>query len=406
MARTRKALPGQLDVAHLISAGVLAKVCSRALIDEVLANTGTASQRERLLPAPAVVYYVMALALWREAPLEEVLRIVCEALHWLGHGTPAQPGQITLPNKGSISKARTRLGAQAMAQLARRVLRPLAQAHLAGAWYRGLRVMAVDGSCLDVADEQSNAQYFGYPSSSRGDSAFPQMRVLGLVECGTHVVTAAELAPYKESEQAMARQLLPGALTAEMLLLADRNFYGFKLWHLACQSGAKLLWRLRADLKLPVEQLLPDGSYLSSVYDSTDDRHRVHGQRVRVIEYTLSEAGAEAEQSQRYRLLTNMLEYESAPADELAALYHQRWEIEGVFDEIKSHLRGASTVLRSKTPQLVKQEMWGLLLAHFAVRQLMTEAAHQHERDPDDLSFVHAVRVIKRKMPQAAAIPP
>jgi len=402
MARTRKELPPHLDVAHLISAAVLAKVCPRALIDEVLANTGKASQRERLLPAPAVVYYVMALSMWREAPLEEVLRIVCEALHWMGHGQ-AQPGELTLPNKGSISKARSRLGAQVMEQLAQQVLRPVAPPGLAGAWYRGLRVMAVDGSCLDVADEQSNAQYFGYPSSSRGDSAFPQMRALCLLECGTHVVTAAQLGVYKDSEQAMARPLLASHLRSDMVLLADRNFYGFKLWNLACQSAAKLVWRVRSDLKLAVEQLLPDGSWLSTIYDS-EDRRREHGQRVRVVQYVVNDNGGGAQE--RYRLLTNWMDPEQAPAQELAELYHERWEIEGALGEIKTHLRGASTVLRSKTPELVKQEMWGLLLAHFAVRQLMTEAAVGHGRDPDRLSFVHAVRVIKRKMPQAAAIPP
>jgi P-type conjugative transfer protein TrbG len=209
--------------------------------------------------------------------------------------------------------------------------------------------------------------------------------------------------PYKVSEQAMAKRLLPAQLRPDMLLLADRNFYGFKLWNLACQSGAKLVWRAKSDLKLPVEQLLPDGSWLSTIHDSTD-RRRQHGQRVRVVEYVVNEADTKTQV--RYRLLTNFLTPDEAPAQELAALYHERWEIENAFDELKTHLRGASTVLRSKTPELVKQEMWGLLLAHFAVRQLMTEAACHHERDPDDLSFVHTVRVIKRKMPQAAAIPP
>jgi hypothetical protein len=403
MARIRKELPQHLDVAHLISAAVLAKVCPRSLIDEVLADTGKASQRERLLPAAAVVYYVMALSLWRQAPLEEVLRIVCEAQHWMGRSTQAQPGQLQLPNKGSISKARTRLGAQVMEQLAQQVLRPVAPPALPGAWYRGLRVMAIDGSCLDVADEQSNAQYFGYPSGGRGASAFPQMRVLCLLECGTHVVTAAQLGAFKDSEQAMARKLLPAQLNPDMLVLADRNFYGFKLWNLACQSGAKLLWRLRSDLKLAPEQCLPDGSWLSTIYDSKD-RRRAHGQRVRVVEYVVNQADGGGQE--RYRLLTNVLEPEQAPAQELAALYHERWEIEGALGEIKTGLRGASTVLRSKTPELVKQEMWGLLLAHFAVRQLMSEAACSCARDPDDLSFMHAVRVLKRKMPQAAAIPP
>lgn len=399
MARTRKAFPTRVDVAHLISAGVLAGVCPRGLIEEVLTETGKASQRQRLLPAPAVVYYVMALALWREAPLEEVLRVVCEGLQWLGGGE----GVAVQASKSAISQARTRLGSQVMRQLAERVLRPVAAEGAPGAWYRGLRVMALDGSCMDVADEAANAEFFGYPGASRGHSAFPQARVLGLVECGTHVVTAAEVAPYGHSEQVMAAQMLPSKLVPGMLVLADRNFYGFKLWRIACASGAMLAWRVKANLKLAVQQMLPDGSYLSTVFDS-EDRHRRSGQVVRVIEYALQDSATPTQDS--YRLVTNLLDPNEAPALELAALYHERWEIEGVFDEFKTHLRANSTVLRSKTPDLVLQELWGLLLAHFAIRQLMVQAAWPRGLDPDRLSFTHAVRVIKRKMPQAAAIPP
>ena len=399
MARTRKSLPAAVDVAHLISAGVLASVCPRAMIEEVLAETGKASQRERLLPAPAVVYYVMAMSLWREVPLEEVLRVVCEGLQWLGGGQAS----AVQASKSAISQARTRLGSEVMRQLAERVLRPLAAAGAPGAWYRGLRVMALDGSCMDVADETANAEFFGYPGASRGQSAFPQARVLGLVECGTHVVTAAQVEPYGHSEQAMAAQLLPAKLKPGMLVLADRNFFGFKLWQTACATGAKLVWRVKTDRKLPVERMLPDGSYLSTIFDS-EDRHRRIGKTVRVIEYALQDSATPTQDS--YRLVTNILDPADAPALELAALYHERWEIEGVFDEFKTHLRANSTVLRSKTPDLVQQELWGLLLAHFAVRQLMAQAAWSRGLDPDRLSFTHAVRVIKRKMPQAAAVPP
>ena len=400
MARARKALPARVDVAHLISAGVLASVCPRTLIEEVLAQTGKASQRERLLPAPAVVYYVMALALWREAPLEEVLRVVCEGLQWLSDG---KAGAVQA-SKSAISQARSRLGSEVMFELAQRVLRPLATPDAPGAWYRGLRVMAVDGSGMDVADEAANAEYFGYPSASRGQSAFPQARLLGLVECGTHAIVAAAIAPYRRSEVAMAIELLPAKLRPDMLVLADRNFYSFKLWQATCATGAKLAWRVKSTLGLPAQKLLSDGSYLSTVFDSEDDRARKHGQTVRVIDYTLVDSATPVQDS--YRLVTNILDPQSAPALELAALYHERWEIEGVFDEFKTHLRSNSTVLRSKTPELVQQELWGLLLAHFAIRQLMTQAAWPRGLDPDRLSFTHAVRVIKRKLPQAAAVPP
>ncbi|MET0987808.1 MAG: IS4 family transposase [Steroidobacteraceae bacterium] len=399
MARTRKELPAKVDLAHLISTGVLASVCPRSLIDEVLQETGRGSQRNRLLPAPAVVYYVMALALWREAPLEEVLRVVCEGLQWLGGGQ----ADAVQASKSAISQARTRLGPEVMRQLAQRVLRPLGPPQAPGCWYRGLRLMALDGSGMDVADEEANAKFFGYPTATRGESAFPQARLLGLVECATHAVVAADIAPYARSEKAMAAELLPGWLRADMLVMADRGFYSFKLWALACDSDAALLWRLSSTIKLAVQQELPDGSFLSTVFDSADSARR-HGRTVRVIEYTLEDSAVPVQDN--YRLVTNILDPKKAPCLELARLYHERWEIEGVFDEFKTHLRANSTVLRSKTPDLVHQELWGLLLAHFAIRQLMAQAAWQRALDPDRLSFTHAVRVVKRKMPQDAAVPP
>ena len=375
MARTRKALPAKVDVAHLISTGVLAGVCPRPLIDEVLQETERGSQRERLLPAPAVVYYVMAMALWREAPLEEVLRVACEGLQWLSGGQ----ADAVQASKSAISQARTRLGPQVIHRLAQRVLRPLAPPGAPGAWYRGLRVMALDGSCMDVADERANAEYFGYPAASRGQSAFPQARVLGLVECGTHVIVSADIAPYARSENSMAAERLPSWLRKDMLVMADRGFYSFKLWTLACLSGAALLWRVSSTIKLPAQQVLSDGLYLSTVFDSEDTARR-HGRTVRVVEYTLADSAVPTQDS--YRLVTTLLDPEQAPGQELAALYHERWEIEGVFDEFKTHLRASSTVLRSKTPDLVRQKLWGLLLAHFAIRQLMAQAAWQRALTP------------------------
>lgn len=399
MARVRKSLPAKLDLAYLISAGVLAGACPRDLIDEVLAETGRASQRQRLLPAQAVVYYVMALAVWREAPLEEVLRLVCEGLQWLD----GADGPAVLPTKSAISQARSRLGEEVMRRLAQRVLQPVATPETLGAWYGQWRVMAVDGTCLDVADEAANAEFFGYPGVSRGRAAFPQARVVSLLECGTHVVTAAQLGPQRLSEKALAAQLLPAALKPEMLLLADRNFFGIGLWRQCCASGAKLLWRVSSTLKLQPLQLLEDGSYLSEVFEQSDSARR-RGLPVRVIEYTLEQSATPTEE--RYRLVTNILEPQQAPARDLAALYHERWEIESAFDEFKTHLRGHSTVVRSKTPELVLQEIWGLLLAHFAIRRLMWQAAGSKQLDPDRLSFTHAVRVVRRKMPHAAALPP
>ena len=189
-----------------------------------------------------------------------------------------------------------------------------------------------------------------------------------------------------------------------MLCLADRQFFGYALWQEAAATGADLLWRVKKNLRLPRQAVLADGSYLTTIYASDKDRrHQANGIRVRVIEYRLEGiAGAEP----LYRLVTTILDHGQAAAEALAAIYHERWEIEGALDELKTHLRGARVVLRSKTPELVRQEFWGLLLAHFAVRGLMHEAALRANVDPDQLSFLHAVRVVRRKLPLFAALPP
>jgi IS4 transposase len=214
---------------------------------------------------------------------------------------------------------------------------------------------------------------------------------------------AARLGSYATGEIALAEEVIVG-LQRGMLCLADRLFFSYRLWHRARAGGADLLWRAKKDLRFAVEQRLADGSYLSRIYPSAQARRRQsEAVAVRVIEYRL-EGGRGAEPA--YRLVTTLLDPAQAPGEELAALYHERWEIEGAFDELKTHLRGAQIVLRSKTPDLVRQEFYGLLLAHFAVRGLMHEAALKAGEDPDRLSFLHAVRVIRRKLPLAGAIPP
>jgi len=272
-----------------------------------------------------------------------------------------------------------------------------------GAWYRGWRLMSLDGSTLDVADTADNAKAFGRPGASRGTAAYPQLRFVSLVENGTHVLWGSQVGGYRDSETALARQVV-GTLGAGMLCLADRLFFSAALWQQARATGADLLWRVKKTLRLPCRQRLVDGSYLSVVYPSERDRrHDTNGIGVRVIEYTL--AGV-ADAEDRYRVVTSIRDPDRAPAGELAALYHERWEIETALDELKTHLRGARIVLRSKTPDLVRQECYGLLLAHFAIRGLMHEAAVKVGIDPDALSFVHAVRVIRRHLPRAVAIPP
>jgi hypothetical protein len=365
----------------------------------VLAESGKASLRERDLPAHVVMYYVIALALFMQASYREVLRCLLEGLQWLRD--PAVPFKVA--GKSGISQARTRLGWQAVRQLHDAVVRPIAGPATRGAWYRQWRLVSLDGSTLDVADEAANAAAFGRPGRGRGASAYPQIRFVSLVENGTHVLFASQMSGCATGEITLARDVLAG-LRPGMLCLADRQFFGFALWQQACGTGADLLWRIKKNICLPCDQRLPDGSYLSHIYACAGDRRRkTNGVLVRIIEYRLK--GVEGAEP-LYRLVTTILDPDQAPARELAALYHERWEIETALDELKTHLRGARIVLRSKTPDLVRQEFYGLILAHFAVRGLMHEAALQADEDPDRLSFVHAVRVVRRKLAAFGAIPP
>jgi hypothetical protein len=327
-----------------------------------------------------------------------VLRCLLEGLRWLW-GAEA----VRVAGKSGISQARTRLGAEPLCRLHDRLVRPVATRATRGAWYREWRLVSLDGSCLDVADTAENEAAFGRPGAGRGESAFPQVRFVALVENGTHVLFGARLGSFADGETTLAHAALP-ALQPGMLCLADRQFFGHALWRGAAATGADLLWRVKRNLRLPREARLADGSYLTTIYPGEKDRrHRTAGTRVRVVEYRL-EGIADAEPL--YRLVTTVLDPAAAPAAELAALYHERWEIEGALAELKTHLRGARMVLRSKTPELVRQEFWGLLLAHFAVRGLMHEAALRADEDPDRLSFLHAVRVVRRKLPVFAALPP
>jgi hypothetical protein len=399
MSRTVASLPAGSRITDYISLGVVAKTFPLEKIRASLAASGKESVRQRDLPAHVVVYYVIALALYMQSSYREVLRCLLEGIQWL-----VEPAAgINVAGNSGISQARTRLGWEPVRQLHDEVVRPVAVAATKGAWYRAWRLISVDGSTLDVADEIGNNEAFGRPGASRGESAYPKIRFVSLVENGTHVLFGSRMADYATSEVALAKTVLP-SLCKGMLCLADRGFFGFEMWKQAAATGADLLWRVRKNIHLPCEQRLPDGSYLSRIYPSQQDQRRGrNGIVVRVIEYRLE--GVEGAEP-LYRLATTILDHELAPAAELAALYHERWEIETAFDELKTHLRGAHIVLRSKTPDLVRQEFYGLLMAHFAVRGLMHEAALRADKDPDRLSFLHAVRVVRRKMAAFGAIPP
>ena len=399
MARTVASLPAGSRITDYISLGVITRFFPAEKVRAVLQQTGRASIRERDLPAHVAVYYVIALALYMHSSYGEVLRCLLEGLHWLREPSAT----IKVTGSSGISQARTRLGWEPLRQLHDAVVKPVAVKNTKGAWYAGMRLVSLDGSTLDVADEKGNAQAFGRPGASRGESAYPQIRFVSLAEIGTHVLFGTQMDGYTASEIALAKKVLP-SLGKGMLCLADRNFFGFQLWTQAAATDADLLWRVKKNARLACEKRLPDGSYLSRIFASQKDwRHKTNGVVVRVIDYQL-EGLADAEPL--YRLVTTILDHAKAPATELEALYHERWEIETAFDELKTHLRGARIVLRSKTPDLVRQEFYGLLMAHFAVRGLMHEAALTAGEDPDRLSFLHAVRVVRRKLFGYGAIPP
>jgi hypothetical protein len=399
MARTIAELPAGSRITDHISLGVIARTFPVTKVRAVLTATKKRSVRERDLPAHVVIYYVIALALYMQSSYREVLRCLLEGVQWLLEPSAS----IKVAGNSGISQARTRLGWEPLRQLHDEIVKPLAVKATKGAWYRGWRLVSLDGSTLDVADEKSNDEAFGRPGASRGASAYPQIRFVSLAEIGTHVLFGTQMAGCTTSEIALSRTVLP-RLERGMLCLADRNFFGFPLWAQASATGAELLWRVKKNMRLVCEKRLPDGSYLSRIFASERDwRHKTNGAIVRVIDYRL-DGVVDAEPV--YRLVTTILDHQRAAASELAALYHERWEIETAFDELKTHLRGARIVLRSKTPDLVRQEFYGLLMAHFAVRGLMHDAALKADEDPDQLSFLHAIRIVRRKLPVYSAISP
>jgi hypothetical protein len=399
LARTVAELPPGSRITDYISLGVITKTFPDSAIGAVLAQTGRASIRQRDLPAHVVVYYVIALALYMQSSYREVLRCLLEGVQWLRDPSAV----VHVAGKSGISQARTRLGWEPLQQLYDELVKPIAVPVTRGAWYRTWRLVSLDGSTFDVADETANEEAFSRPGASRGTSAYPQIRFVSLVENGTHVLFGSQMDSYRTGEITLAKAVLP-RLEKGMLCLADRNFFGFELWQQARGTGADLLWRMKKNMRMAHEKLLADGSYLSHVYPSERDwRHKTNGIVLRVIDYRLE--GIEGSEP-IYRLATSILDPGKAPAGELAALYHERWEIETAFAELKTHLRGAHIVLRSKTPDLVRQEFYGLMMAHFAIRGLMHEAALKADQDPDRLSFLHAVRVIRRKLNVYGAIPP
>jgi Insertion element 4 transposase N-terminal/Transposase DDE domain len=390
-----------------VALGVLRGLIRRDLVDEVIAECGRREKRSRLLPAHVVVYYVLALNLFFGEAYEEVMRRLVAGLQFLRNWEHSW----RIPTTSAISQARARLGEMPLKRLYERVAVPMGGPGIPGARFAGLRVMAMDGVVLEVPDTPENDEEFG----RMNNGPFPQVRVVGLGECGTHAIVAARLGSATTYEQPLAAELMT-ELESDMLVLADRGFYSHRLWHSAQAHGAELLWRVSATLKLPVRQVLPDGSYLSFVIDN-ESRGRMrrldHAQTeawiaqkattVRVIEYQVEQRETRGEV---FCLITTLLDHTTAPAVELAALYHRRWEFELSLNEIETHQLGHNRVLRSKTPELVKQEIWSLLLTHYAIRCIMKQAADTVEYDAERISFIRSVRAIRRQVNGLAGFSP
>jgi hypothetical protein len=402
-----------------ISFGVLAASVPRDVVDDAVAAHGRGARRsDGKLPPHVVLYFAMAMALFAEGDYEEVMAQLSDSLARLG----CWDGGWTAPTSGGITQARARLGWEVVAEVFGQVARPVADPLTRGAWLGGLRLVSVDGCEWDVPDSKTNAAEFGYPGTN-GVGAFPKARMVGLVETGSRAFLAARIGAVRgagSGEQSLARQLYP-LLEQDMLLLADRNFYSFADWCQAADTGAQLLWRMEANLRLPCLQALPDGSYLSVVIDSAvkgaararllqaaADGEPLDPQRariVRVVEYEVPDRGTAATR-ELICLATTLTDPTRAPAQDLAWAYHRRWEHELANGQLKSVLRGPGRILRSKSPDMVRQEIYGYLLTHYALSALICRAATEADIDPDRVKVTRTVRIVRRRIDDPAAFSP
>lgn len=399
-----------------ISLGVLADVFPRDVIEDVLTETGRREQRSRLLPAHVMVRFCQAMCLFFDDDYEEVMRKLVGSLKSMD----SWRGDWKVPSTSAITQARQRLGVEPLRLLFDKTAAPVAGRGTKGAWLGFRRLMAIDGFMLDVPDTPENVEEFGRKSNGAKSSAFPQALTVALGECGSHAIVGAATGPCNTDERSLAKEIV-SRVEPDMLVLADRNFYSFGLWGTFRATGADLLWRVNANLELTVVRWLPDGSYLSVacnpkvrggrrrelIQRARDGGviDREEGYVVRVVEYEIPDREGNGS-GELICVITSILDPAEATAEQLAAAYHERWECEGLIDEVKTHQRGPAKVLRSKSPDMVRQEIWALLLAHYGIRRLMCRAADESDEDPDRLSFTRSLRVIRRHVTGQADFSP
>ncbi|MDX8035875.1 IS4 family transposase [Lentzea sp. BCCO 10_0856] len=387
-----------------VAIGVLTTVFPPALVDEVIEQAQARELRKRSLPARLTLYFTLALWLFRGRGYDLVLRNLVDGLAFTRRGW----GDWRVPSTGSITKARARLGPAPLEALFRRVAGPVGARGAPGVFWRGLRLVCLDGTGVEVPDSDANRAVFGRPSGKDGwIGPYPQVTVVALAECGTHALLDAAFGGYRTGEQDLAAGLA-SALRQDMLVLADRNFPGGPLWTAMTGRGAQLLWRIKTgQFALPVEQVLPDGTYLSS-FTSGKGRNRIRV-RMRVLHYTVTSTDQTTgeQNTEEFCLATTLTDPATAPALELAGLYHQRWQAETLFAELKTTQRGgALEVLRSHSPDGVAQEIWAMLCVHHALRGLMATTAHATDTPALHISFTRALDAARRTVTPAAAFPP
>jgi hypothetical protein len=405
-----------------ISLGVLASAVPRDAVDDAVEATGRGAKRSGgKLPPHVMVYFAMALALFADDDYEKVAARLTETLQ--GWGCWDEAWEV--PTSGGITQARQRLGYEPLKELFSQVAAPVAEELTRGAFLGPWRLMAIDGFEWDAPASEPNIAAFGFAGTSADDpekAAFPKARVVTISECASHAVADARIggvAGKGAGEQSLARPMLR-QLEEDWLLIADRNFYSWEDWCAAAATGAALLWRVKSDLQLPVLGLLPDGSYRSVLVSPKikgkarqqlveaarrgEDLEEETARYVRVIEYEVPDREGDGT-GELIALITTITEMAAAPAPLLAQAYHERWEHETGNDQIKTHLRGPGKILRSKSPGMIRQEIYGYLLAHHAISALICQAATEADIDPDRVKFTRTLRIVRRAI-GPAAFPP
>ena len=359
----------------------------------------------RALPARVMAYFCLGLALWSDGSYEDVLGMVSSGLVWAQGGD----GPPQMASKVALFKARVRLGPEPLEMLFRRGAVPIGKPDWDDCFLGGRRLLAIDGTTMDVPDTTANDEHFGRAGVSKGErSAFPLARLVAVAECGTHAILDAEIGPYTTSEVGLSKGLVD-RFTPGSLVIADRGFYGYDLWVRAEATGADLLWRVKKNLKPVFVEDLGDGSWLGEIRRGGRAGRKANPVRVRVIDYNVDNGTPDTDGDDNtdggFRLITTVLDPADIDAGDLAAAYWQRWEIETVFDELKTHQRGARGVLRSKSPELVHQELWAMLCCHYAIRLMMADVEVNGGRDPDRVSFVAALRIARDTAQQGGFSP-